>query len=399
MKINSNILNLHESYLFEEINQIARDYQAAHPQKRLIRLSIGDVTLPLPPVVWRAMEEACREQGDRETFRGYAPDQTSYGYDFLLREIVGYAKRNYPAATYSEDEIFISDGAKSDLGNLLDLFSKDNLVLLPNPVYPAYADANVIGGRNIIFLPASKENGFLPTPDAGVKGDLIYLCSPGNPTGAVYTKEGLKAWVDFARARGAVILFDAAYEAFVRDQNLPRSIFEIEGARECAIEICSLSKTAGFTGVRCGYTIVPKELKRDGVALFKLFKRRQAVKFNGVSYITQRGAAAALSKEGELALEENRAYYRQNADIITKTLKQLGFWYTGGENSPYIWLQCPKGQSSFGFFQELLERANVVTTPGSGFGSGGEGYLRLTSFGSHEDTEEACLRLAKLYGT
>ncbi len=400
MKINSNFLDLHESYLFARIGAIASAYQKEHPEKRLIKLSIGDVTLPLAPAVVSAMKEAAEEQANAETFKGYAPDQSCYGYEFLLRAIMRHYDKIFLAAgrpnVLKECEIFVSDGAKSDLGNLLDLFSADNTVLLPDPVYPAYLDANLMDGRSVEFLPAVRENGFLPLPEREKRADLIYLCSPNNPTGAVYSREQLKVWVEYARQQGAVLLFDAAYEAFVQDARFPRSIFEIDGAKECAIEICSFSKTAGFTGVRCGYTVIPEELKRDGAELNRLFRRRQTTKFNGVSYITQRGAAAAFGEEGERQTALCREYYRENAKLIAKSLKKLGLWFTGGENSPYIWLKCPEGKDSFAFFLELLEKANVVTTPGSGFGRCGEGYLRLTSFGSHEDTREACARLEAL---
>lgn len=400
MKINSNFLNLHESYLFAKIEAMAAECQKNHPERRLIKLSIGDVTRPLAPTVVTAMKEAVEELANEATFHGYAPDKFCYGYDFLLEAIGRHYQEIFLSAGVEEhietEEIFVSDGAKSDLGSLLDLFSKDNTVLLPDPVYPAYFDANVMDGRKIVFISASEENGFLPLPSEKTQGELIYLCSPNNPTGAVYSREQLKIWVDFARARGAVILFDAAYEAFVKGEK-PRSIFEIEGARECAIEICSFSKTAGFTGVRCGYTVVPKELRREGVSLNALFRRRQTTKFNGASYIAQRGAAAALSEQGARETALCRAYYENNAKIIMAGLKNLGFWFTGGENSPYIWGKCPKGFTSMSFFRCLLEEAGVITTPGCGFGQGGEGYFRLTSFAKTADTIEAVERLKALF--
>ena len=288
--------------------------------------------------------------------------------------------------------MFISDGAKSDLGNILDIFSNDNTVLIPDPVYPVYVDTNVMDGREIRFLNANEANGFLPLPEEDTKGDIIYLCSPNNPTGAVYNREQLKEWVDFANRNGSVILFDAAYEAFVTD-GLPRSIFEIEGASTCAIEFCSLSKTAGFTGTRCGYTIVPKELERGGAQLSALWLRRQTTKFNGVAYVVQRAAEAAFTKEGRLECARQIDYYRRNAEVITKTLDELSIWYTGGKNSPYIWLKCPNNMKSWEFFDLLLTEANVVGTPGAGFGSGGEGFFRLTAFGSYENTKEAMERI------
>ena len=297
--------------------------------------------------------------------------------------------------TVSADEIFISDGAKSDCGNILDIFDKDNAVLVPDPVYPVYVDTNVMAGRNISYMQATAENGFLPMPSAETKADIIYLCSPNNPTGAAYTKEQLKVWVDFANANGSVILFDAAYECFVQD-NAARSIFEVEGAKTCAIELCSFSKTAGFTGTRCGYTVVPEELQREGMSLRKMWLRRQTTKFNGVSYIVQKGAAAVFTEEGEKQIKENLAYYKENAKTIAACMDECGIPYTGGKNSPYIWLKCPDGMTSWEFFDYLLNEIQVVGTPGSGFGKNGEGYFRLTSFGSKETTAEACARLKKL---
>ncbi len=394
MKINEHFLALKDSYLFATVGRKTTAYKKAHPEKDVIRLSIGDVTRPLAPVVIEAMKNAVEDMAHKETFKGYGPDQYCYGYDMLIDSIKGsYARKG---VNLGSDEVFISDGAKSDLGNILDLFAQENTVLVPDPVYPVYVDTNVMGGRKIVYANANAENGFLPMPDESVDADLIYLCSPNNPTGAAYSKEQLKAWVEYAIKRDAVILYDAAYEYFVQDDHLARSIFQIDGAKECAIEFCSYSKTAGFTGVRCGYTIVPKELVRGGASLNRLWARRQSTKFNGVSYITQMGAAAVFTEEGERQISENLNYYRNNAKIISDCLDRLGIWYTGGKNSPYIWLKCPNGMESWAFFDLLLEEANVVGTPGSGFGNNGEGYFRLTAFGTEENTREACRRMERL---
>ncbi len=394
MKINEHFLQLKDSYLFATVGRKTAAYKAAHPDKDVIRLSIGDVTLPLAPVVIEAMHKAVDDMSHKETFKGYGPDQYCYGYEALIDSIKrSYARKGVALAS---SEVFISDGAKSDCGNILDIFSDDNVVLVPDPVYPVYLDTNVMAGRKIVFADATEENGFLPMPDDSVKADIIYICSPNNPTGAAYTREQLKAWVDHARARDAVILYDAAYEHFVTDDKFARSIYEVEGAKECAIELCSYSKTAGFTGVRCGYTIVPEALVRQGVSLNKLWARRQSTKFNGVSYITQMGAAAVFTDCGERQIADNINYYRRNAKIIADCLDSLGIWYTGGKNSPYIWLKCPNGMSSWEFFDYLLENAQVVGTPGSGFGKNGEGFFRLTAFGSEENTRKACARIKAL---
>lgn len=394
MKINENFFNLKDGYLFATVGKKTTEYKKAHPEKSVIRLSIGDVTLPLAPIVVKAMHDAVEELAHKETFKGYGPDQYCYGYEKLINSVKGSYLRKGVALQSSE--VFISDGAKSDLGNILDLFATDSVVLIPDPVYPAYLDTNVMAGNKVIFADATAENGFLPMPDESVQADIIYICSPNNPTGAVYTREQLKEWVAYANRHDALILFDAAYEYFVTDPALVRSIFEVEGARTCAIEICSYSKTAGFTGVRCGYTVIPEELERGGVKFNKLWARRQSTKFNGVSYVTQMGAAAVFTEEGEKQIRENLDYYRRNAQTIASCLDELGIWYTGGKNSPYIWLKCPNGLNSWAFFDRLLEDANVVGTPGSGFGRNGEGFFRLTAFGSKEDTEEACRRMKKL---
>ncbi|MCL1972003.1 MAG: LL-diaminopimelate aminotransferase [Endomicrobia bacterium] len=387
MNINKNYLNLKDSYLFSLISKKVKEYAAENPDKTLYSLGIGDVTLPLVPAVTKAMQQAVSEMGAPETFRGYGEEQ---GYSFLRQAICGYYLKK--DVTLQESEVFISDGAKSDLGNILDIFSYDNTVLIPNPVYPVYADTNVMAGRKIIYINGNANNNFLPLPDKNVKADIIYMCSPNNPTGAAYNKEQLGLWVKYALENDAVILFDSAYEIFIQDKALPASIYQIEGARKCAIEFCSLSKTAGFTGTRCGYTVVPRELVRGGAALNKLWLRRQTTKFNGVPYIVQRGALAVFSEEGIPQIKTNVNYYLQNARIIADTLTMLGIWFTGGKNSPYIWLKCPGKMSSWEFFDKLLEKANVVGTPGAGFGANGEGFFRLTAFGAKENVEEAMKR-------
>lgn len=392
MKINTNYLNLKESYLFSDIAKKTAAYKASNPEADIIRLGIGDVTLPLCEAVVDAFHAAVAEMGKKESFRGYGPEQ---GYDFLRDAIRDYYRAE-DGVILDSNEIFISDGAKSDLGNILDIFSKDNTVLVPDPVYPVYVDTNIMDGREIKFISGNAENGFLPLPDDSLKADIIYICSPNNPTGAAYDHAGLKKWVDFALANGSVILFDAAYEAFVSSKELVRSIYEIEGARKCAIEFSSFSKIAGFTGTRCGWTVVPSELEFDGVKLSKLWLRRQTTKFNGVSYPVQRAAAAVFTPEGLKQVRANIDYYKQNAKTITDALDELGIWYTGGVNSPYIWLRCPNKMGSWEFFDLLLTKANVVGTPGAGFGEMGEGFFRLTAFGDHDRTREAAERIVKL---
>ena len=394
MKINEHFLELKDSYLFAKVGQKTAEFKTKHPDKKVIRLSIGDVTRPLAPVVVRAMQKAVEDMAHKETFKGYGPDRYCYGYDALIDSIKGSYLRK--GVKLESDEVFISDGAKSDLGNILDLFSEENTVLVPDPVYPVYVDTNIMGGRKIVYADATEANGFLPMPDESVDADIIYICSPNNPTGAAYTREQLKAWVEYAVKRNAVILYDAAYEYFIEDNTLARSIFELEGARECAIEFCSFSKTAGFTGVRCGYTVVPQELVRSGASLNRLWARRQSTKFNGVSYISQMGAAAVFSEAGEKEIRENIAYYKQNAGTVSRCLESLNIFYTGGKNSPYLWLKCPKQMGSWEFFDYLLENANVVGTPGSGFGKNGDGFFRLTAFGDADETKEACDRIYNL---
>ncbi len=387
--IRTGFQNIQESYLFSEIGARVRAFQAAHPEREIVRMGIGDVTRPLPKAVTAAMEKASREMGDAATFRGYGDEQ---GYAFLREAVAGYYADK--GVRVDPDEIFISDGAKSDLGNVLDLFSDDCTVLIPNPTYPVYVDTNVMAGRKILFYEGSGENGFTPLPDESVHADIIYICSPNNPTGAVYTREALERWVAYANREEAVILFDAAYEAFVRDPALPSSILGIPGARTCAIEVCSLSKTAGFTGTRCGYTVVPQELTRDGCSLRRLWLRRQTTKFNGVSYIVQRGAEAVFTPEGLRESRENIAYYLENAAIFGAALKKAGFSFVGGENSPYLWTKCPEGYKSWEFFDWLLSERGIVGTPGAGFGTAGEGWFRFTAFADRK----SILRAAELLG-
>lgn len=391
MNLNKNYANVNDSYLFSTIAKKVAAYSADHPEKKVLRLGIGDVTLPLAPAVIEALHSAVDEMAKKETFRGYGPEQ---GYDFLRDSIAAYYKER--GVELDGDEIFVSDGAKSDLGNILDLFSQDNVVLVPDPVYPVYVDTNVMAGRKIIYSDATEANGFLPMPDYSVDADIIYICSPNNPTGAAYTKAQLKEWVDYANKKGAVILYDAAYECFIKDDELAKSIYQVEGAKTCAIEFCSFSKMAGFTGTRCGYTVVPKAITRGGLSANKIWLRRQTTKFNGVPYIVQRAAAAVFTPEGRKQIAENLAYYEENAKLIANTLKELGVWFTGGEHSPYIWLKCPGGMGSWEFFDYLLENAQVVGTPGAGFGVNGEGFFRLTAFGSKEVTKEAMERIKNL---
>ncbi len=391
--INSNYLNIKESYLFSEVAKRTAKFKESHPDADVIRLGIGDVTRPLAPVVIEALHSGVDDMSKGETFKGYGPEQ---GYDFIKNSLKDYYAEK--GVELDKDEIFISDGAKSDLGNILDIFSKDNVVLVPDPVYPVYVDTNTMDGREIVYLKADESNSFLPLPDRSIKADIIYICSPNNPTGACYNREQLAEWVSYANENNSVILFDAAYECFVSDPSLPRSIYEIEGAKNCAIEFCSFSKTAGFTGTRCGYTVVPFALERDGYKLNKFWLRRQTTKFNGVCYIVQKGAASVFTAEGKAQIKENIDYYKENAKIITDTLDRLGIWYCGGKHSPYIWFRCPDGMGSWEFFDALLERANVVGTPGEGFGENGKGYFRLTSFSTKENTVEAMRRFEKAFG-
>lgn len=391
MNFNKDFDSLAENYLFAEVANRVNGYEILHPDKKVLKLGIGDVTLPLPPSVVRALKSAADEMGDKNTFRGYLPYE---GCGFLRESIKNYYKSI--GAEVSADEIFISDGAKSDLGNLSDIFERGCTALIPDPVYPAYVEANAVAGNKVVFAVADEKNGFLPTPDKKTEADLIYICSPNNPTGAAYTVEGIQEWVDFANQKGAVIIFDGAYERFVQDKGLARSVYLAKGAKSCAIEVCSLSKTAGFTGLRCGYTVVPKELVRRGVSANRLWYRRQSAKFNGVSYVVQRAAEAVFSEEGSLEIQENINYYLRNAKVISNALTKLGIPFWGGKNSPYIWLKCPRNMKSWQFFEFLLQGAQIAGTPGAGFGKGGEGYFRLTSFSSESVAEEAVERLVNL---
>ena len=397
-KLNENYLNLKESYLFAEINHRVKAYQEANPDKKIIRLGIGDVTLPIGSKMIEQLHEGVDAMASSDTFKGYGPEQ---GYDFLRNAIVDYYKRN-GVDCIEPDEVFVSDGAKSDTGNITDLFAQDNVILIPDPVYPVYVDTNIMNGRNITYIDANAENNFLPMPDHNFHADVIYICSPNNPTGAAYNREQLIEWVDYALENDAIILYDSAYECFITDETLPRSIFAIEGARKCAIEFCSLSKTAGFTGTRCGYTIVPKDLKFTAsngkeMSLNAMWNRRQTTKFNGVSYIVQKGAAAAFSVEGMAQCKANIKYYQENAKIIAEGLAKKNIRYFGGVNSPYIWFECPNNMESWDFFDYLLKNAQVVGTPGAGFGKNGHNFFRLTSFGNRENTIEAMKRIDQLF--
>ena len=398
-KLNENYQNVKDSYLFAEIARRVKIYEETHPEKAadIIRLGIGDVTLPLTKSVIEALHEAVDSQAVSETFKGYGPEQ---GYAFAQEAIADYYARN--GVEVKATDIFISDGAKSDTGNITELFAQDNVVLVPDPVYPVYVDTNTMDGKNIIYMNGTKENDFLPMPDENVKADIIYLCSPNNPTGACYNKEQLEAWVAYALKNDAVILYDSAYEAFITDPTLPRSIYAIEGAKKCAIEFCSLSKTAGFTGTRFSYTVVPEELVFETsnggtLSLHNMWNRRQCTKFNGTPYIIQYAGAKVFTEEGMKECQENIGYYRENARMIAETLEKKEISFTGGVNSPYIWFECPKGMESWEFFDYLLENAQVVGTPGAGFGENGKNYFRLTSFGKHEKTKEAMERFNSLF--
>lgn len=399
-RVNENYLKLPGSYLFSTIGKKVSAYCQANPDRKIIRLGIGDVTQPLAPAIIKAMHEAVDEMGRAESFHGYAPD---LGYGFLREEI---ARKDYQVrgCEISADEIFVSDGAKSDCGNIQEIFSQDCRIAVCDPVYPVYVDSNVMAGRcgdydearrvwsNVIYMPCTAENGFVPEIPKE-RPDLIYLCVPNNPTGTALTRQQLKVWVDYANDTGAVILYDAAYEAYIADEDVPHSIFEIEGARTCAIEFRSFSKNAGFTGVRLGFTVIPRDLTSGGVQIHGLWARRHGTKFNGAPYIVQKAAMAVYTDEGRAQLKEQVAYYMNNARVIFEGLRGAGYQVYGGVNAPYIWMKAPEGMSSWEFFDWLLETANVVGTPGSGFGPSGEGYFRLTAFGTYESTVEAVGRI------
>lgn len=402
-KVNDNYLKLPGSYLFSAIGKKVGAYGAAHPDKKIIRLGIGDVTLPLAPAIIEALHGAVDEMGRAETFRGYAPD---LGYGFLREAI---AENDYRArgCDIAADEIFVSDGAKCDSGNIQEIFSLDNKIAICDPVYPVYVDSNVMAGRtgsydgerglwsNVIYMPCTSDNGFVPELPSETP-ELIYLCSPNNPTGSALTKAQLQEWVDYANGVGAVILFDAAYEAYISDTDVPHSIFECRDARACAIELRSFSKNAGFTGLRLGFTVIPRDLAAGGVTLHSLWARRHGTKYNGAPYIVQRAGEAVYSESGKAQIKEQVAYYMKNAEYIYRGLKEAGYTVSGGVNSPYIWLKTPNGMTSWEFFDYLLENVNVVGTPGSGFGPSGEGYFRLTAFGSWENTVEAVERMKRM---
>ena len=385
IKLNTHFLDVKETYLFSDIAKRVKKFQAENPDREIIRMGIGDVTLPLPQSITSAMEEAVKEMASKDTFHGYPPE---YGYDFLRNAISDHYKDL--GVTVAPETVYVSDGAKSDLGNLPDVLG-DNPVIIPDPVYPVYVDSNLMNGRKVSFVAGNKENDFLPLPpaDTNIEPSVFYICSPNNPTGAVYSYEGLTAWVNFALKTGSLIIFDAAYEAFITEDK-PHTIYEIPGADTCAIEVSSFSKFAGFTGVRCGWTIVPDALESDGIKLSKFWSRRQATKFNGVSYVTQKGAAASLSGQGLEDCKANIAYYKRNAAALAEVFKSKGIYFTGGVNSPYIWLECPDNMGSWEFFDLLLNKYGIVGTPGEGFGENGKGYFRLTAFGSYENTLKAC---------
>lgn len=390
---NMHYADLKDSYLFAGIAQKIKDYLAKHPDAHLYRMGIGDVSLPLCDAVIKALHEGVEDQATKEHFHGYMPE---CGAPFLRETIASYYLQR--GVELSADEVFVSSGASDELGDILDLFDRNSSALVIEPAYPAYVDANVIAGRRIVHLASGEENGFLPAPSDDLEADILYICSPNNPTGAVFDRDRLQAWVDHANKRGAVILFDAAYEAFIEEDGLPHSIFELDGAKTCAIEICSLSKTAGFTGTRLGYTVVPKALERRGMNFNAMWVRNRTTKTNGVSYIIQKGAAAVFTEEGQKQIHENIRVYKNNAKVLMEAFDRLGIWYTGGKNAPYIWIKCPNGMGSWQFFDYLLNEIQVVGTPGEGFGACGEGYFRFSTFGSPEDTKEAARRLCALLG-
>lgn len=394
-KPNVHYSELKSSYLFYNIAQKTKVFQAEHPDAHLYRMGIGDVSLPLCDEVIKALRQGVEDQANGDTFHGYMPE---CGADFLRQEIRNYYAKN--GIELEVDECFVSSGASDELGDILDLFSREekNTVLIMEPAYPAYVDANVIAGHNIIHLPSGEADGFAPVPDDSIDADVIYICSPNNPTGAVFSKEKLKKWVDYANQHDAVILFDAAYEAFIEDPEIPHSIYQIEGAKTCAIEICSLSKTAGFTGTRCGYTVIPLTLERAGMSFNSMWVRNRTTKTNGVSYILQRGAMGVFTKEGQRQTKANIEIYKNNARMIMRALDKCGITYFGGKNAPYVWMKCPGGMGSWELFDYLLNEAQIIGTPGEGFGSCGEGFFRFSSFGNPEDTRIASEKLVELFG-
>ena len=388
---NMHYSELKDSYLFYNIAQKIKVYAEEQKGTKLLKMGIGDVSLPLCDAVIQALHEAVDDQASKDSFHGYMPE---CGAPFLRETIAKHYKNK--GVFLSSDEVFVSSGASDELGDILDLFDRSGSALVIEPAYPAYVDANVMAGRKIVHLASGEENGFLPEPSEEIKADLLYICSPNNPTGAVFSRNQLQAWVDFANENDSIILFDAAYEAFIEDETLPHSIYELDGAKTCAIEICSLSKTAGFTGTRLGYTVIPKALNRNGMNLNEMWVRNRTTKTNGVSYIIQKGGAAVFTEEGQMQIHENIQIYKNNAKVLMEALDKLGIWYCGGKNAPYIWMKCPNGMGSWEFFDYLLHEIQVVGTPGEGFGACGEGYFRFSTFGSPEDTKEAAERLVKL---
>ena len=391
LKPNMRYAELKDSYLFNTIYRKTDAYLAEHPGQKVLRMGVGDVTLPLCDAVIGALHAAVDDQANAATFHGYMPE---VGAPFLRKAIAEYYKDM--GTLVDESEIFVSSGACDDLGDILELFDQDNTVMVIEPAYPEYVDTNILAGRQIIHLESNEQNGFLPAPSEDAKADILYICSPNNPTGAVFDRLQLQAWVDFANETGAVILFDAAYEIFIEDENLPHSIYELDGADRCAIEICSLSKTAGFTGTRLGYTVVPHNLIRNGMSLNTMWSRNRETRTNGISYILQKGAAAVFTPEGQKQIHENLQVYKNNAKVFMEALDTAGVWYCGGKNSPYIWMKCPDGMSGWDFFDYLLNEIQVVGIPGDGFGDCGKGYFRFSTFGDPEETSEAAQRLCAL---
>ena len=391
LKPNTRYKELKDTYLFNTIYRKTNEYLEANPDKQVLRMGVGDVSLPLCDAVIKALHKAVDDQANAATFHGYMPE---VGAAELRRAIEGYYKKM--GANITEKEIFVSSGACDDLGDILELFDQDNTVMVIEPAYPEYVDTNILAGRKIIHLASGEENGFLPEPSEEAEADILYICSPNNPTGAVFNRNQLQAWVDFAGEIGAVILFDAAYEIFIEEENIPHSIYELDGADKCAIEICSLSKTAGFTGTRLGYTVVPQNLVRSGMNLNEMWSRNRETRTNGVSYILQKGALAVFTPEGQQQIRDNLRVYKENASCFMEALDAAGIWYTGGKNSPYIWMKCPDGMSGWEFFDYLLKEIQVVGIPGDGFGECGKGYFRFSTFGKPEETKEAAQRLTKL---